>query len=200
MNRNKIEELFNYAIQDPKKWSYGNVNNHINYKFSDYRFTYTDVDELRFYDDADDGDYKTIYSRHPCTAYPFIKRYWTDTMLIVAYTFTWLITYLILTLLILIGVSIVELFGVELLYGGVIFLYSAIVYSILYTSYTIWFYISNKESIKHLKILDIMRNSNTKKVYEDKIDKENKDFNKLVENHFKRQSRKTKLKHIISDI
>jgi len=207
MDKKKIKELFHYAIQDPKKWVYNENDDNVRYIFSNYKFIYNNQKEL-FFNEKDKQFTKSIkiYAKHPITVYPFLLPFWKNEIditppifLLMIILFTISLGIAIFSLIILLCVAIINLFGTAIPYDSNIFIYSSILYPITYILYTVGWYFFNKQSIKMLKILDLMRNKEKKIVYENKIEKENENFKKLVEEHFKKQSRKAKLEQIIED-
>jgi len=204
MDKKKIKELFEYAIQDPKKWIYEKDNDCVIYHFADYEFIYNSQKELFFVEKSNQFTKSTnIHTKHPMIFYPFILSFWkSNEMAPIAFLLLILvgmITFLVFTLVISGCVAIINLFGAGIPYESNLFIYSVIFYPIIYVLYGIGFYFFNKKTFKKLSVLDIMRDSGKKIAYENKIEKENEDFNKLVEEHFKKQSRKAKLEKIMKD-
>lgn len=201
-----MKELFHYAIQDPKKWVYDKKGDCVKYNFSNYELKYNSDQELIFLDKSDQFEKSTtLYIKHPITSYPFILGFWKNVdiemtpILFLLFVVISGILFLLLSGLVAGVLAIINQFGVEIPIESNMFIYASIIYPIIYILYTSCWYFFNKKIRKTLNILDSMRDSEKKIEYEKKIEKENEDFNKLVEEHFKKQSRKAKLEKIIKN-
>ncbi len=196
MNKKQIKKLFEFAIQDPKKWDYDSETKNVNYTFSNYGFSYNNYSKLSFFENGKSED---IYFKHPIISHIFIPKYWKasdgDPFPIIMGLLLIIVTFWIFALITAFAVYVINMFGVPT--PNSIIFYNCFSFPITYIITSFILYFKNRKIYKKLKILDLMKDNEKKSEYEEKIEKETKKFNDIVKEHFKKQSRREKLKQII---
>jgi len=202
LTKKQIRQLFNYSLEDPKNWVYNEDRDELNYSFSGNRFNYDSIN-LQFLQEG--SNWKHIKFRYPLTLVPVLP------IILKVKTGSWINEGLIISLFGFLGLATSVLifallcFGlfplINIIFGSTLEVNNPgdtfIAYGITYFLYSAGFFIWNRRIIKKLKILDRMMDKNQKIVYEKEVEENNIYFEELVQDHFKKQERKEKLKKLI---
>lgn len=199
LKRKQVKELLSYASQDPDKWkSHVDSNKIINikYEFGKNSFTF-DGAAVWFTQPGYDG--RMTITKLPITLFPYNTKMvdnqpgpYAISLLLYSLIVYWLlapISYGLVALGIHYGLDLRIGGGIVLVYNflmapALLFLISGVV--------QIWKWKWNRILKKLIKI----RNEHKKIILEERERKDNELFYSLVEEHFKKQSRKAKLEQL----